>query len=399
MPKYRIGCSGFLYESWKGAFYPEGLLHKQWLSFYMGKFNSVELNVTFYRLLKKEAFQRWYKETPPDFTFCLKGSRFISHVKKLKDVELPLATFFNATAPLLEKLDVILWQLPPNLKLNMKNLQEFVENLKRYNVRHVFEFRHKSWLSKKVFKLLSSANIAICMADWPAFIEDLPVTADFVYIRRHGEGGNYSTNYSPEQLKKDAKRIKEYLKQGKDVYYYFNNDAFAYAPKNALELRTLVDTSLPKSLKEKLEPKKPKPAKKKLSTKKSSAKIKAAVKKSVAKKKAAAKKSVAKKKAAVKKSAAKIRAVVKKAVAKKKAAVKKSSAKKKTAVKTSAAGKAAKSNKILKKTAKKSLKGRSSVSPKKALPKTKKKTVKKSVAKRAVKSTPKGTKKTTKKKK
>ncbi len=222
----------------------------------MEKFNTVELNVTFYRLLKKEAFERWYKETPPDFTFCLKGSRFISHVKKLKDVELPLSTFFNATAPLLEKLEVVLWQLPPNLKLNMKNLEEFVENLKRYPVRHVFEFRHKSWLSKKVFSLLSASNIAVCMADWPHFIDELPLTADFVYIRRHGEGGSYATNYTTEQLKKDAKRIKEYLKLGKDVYFYFNNDTFAYAPKNAIELKTILESTIPRTLMQQIEAKK-----------------------------------------------------------------------------------------------------------------------------------------------
>jgi len=284
MPKYRIGCSGFLYESWKGAFYPEELPHKKWLSFYQEKFNTVELNVTFYRLLKKEAFERWYKETPPDFTFCLKGSRFISHVKKLKDVELPLSTFFNVTAPLMEKLDVILWQLPPNLKLNIKNLEDFIENLKQYPVRHVFEFRHKSWLSKKVNKLLSAANIAVCMSDWPDFIDDLPVTADFVYLRRHGEGGNYSTNYTPEQLKHDAKRIKEYLKQGKDVYFYFNNDAFAYAPKNAIELRTILESSLPKSLKEQLDkPDKPKMPKKKTVKKAAKKVAKKAVKKTTKK--------------------------------------------------------------------------------------------------------------------
>jgi len=255
MPKYRIGCSGFLYDSWRGAFYPEELPHKKWLSFYMGKLDTVELNVTFYRLLKKEAFERWYKETPPTFGFSLKGSRFITHVKKLKDVELPLSTFFNATAPLLEKLEVILWQLPPNLRLNMKNLEDFVENLKPYPVRHVFEFRHKSWLVKKVFNLMSAANIGICMADWPEFINDLPPTADFVYIRRHGEGGSYATNYSTEQLKNDAKKIKEYMKLGKDVYLYFNNDAFAYAPKNALELKAILQNTIPKSLMATQEPK------------------------------------------------------------------------------------------------------------------------------------------------
>jgi len=292
MPRYRIGCSGFLYESWKGAFYPEDLPHRRWLSFYMEKFNTVELNVTFYRLLKKEAFERWYKETNSDFIFCLKGSRFITHVKKLKDVELPLSTFFNATAPLLEKLGVILWQLPPNLKLNLRNLEDFIENLKRYPVRHAFEFRHKSWLTKKVINLLSASNIAICMADWPDFINELPVTADFVYIRRHGEGGNYATYYTTEQLKNDAKRIKEYLKQGKDVYYYLNNDAFAHAPKNGLELKAILESTLPKSLTKKPEEikvkvKKKMPEKKKVEKKeaeKKKAKTKKPVKKTSAKK-------------------------------------------------------------------------------------------------------------------
>jgi uncharacterized protein YecE (DUF72 family) len=352
MPKCRIGCSGFLYESWKGVFYPEDLPHKRWLSFYMEKLNSVELNVTFYRLLKKEAFERWYKETPPDFTFCLKGSRFISHVKKLKDVELPLSTFFNATAPLLEKLEVILWQLPPNLKLNMKNLEDFVENLKQYPVRHVFEFRHKSWLVKKALKLLSASNIAVCMADWPDFIDELPLTADFVYIRRHGDGGSYATNYTTEQLKKDAKRIKEYLKLGKDVYIYFNNDSFAYAPKNALEIKAILESIIPKSLKvEKREPEakpkrtravKKKPRKKKIgkktTPKKTAAKTAKRTKKKTAKKpaKATKKTSVKKvtsktKKTAVKKATSKTKKTVVKKSPKKAASKKAAKTTKKTA--------------------------------------------------------------------
>lgn len=355
MPKFRIGCSGFLYDSWRGPFYPEDLPHKKWLTFYMGKFKTVELNVTFYRLLKKEAFERWYKETPPDFTFCLKGSRFISHVKKLKDVELPLSTFFNATAPLLEKLEVVLWQLPPNLKLNMKNLEDFVEALKQFPVRHVFEFRHKSWLTKKVFSLLSASNIGVCMADWPEFIDDLPLTADFVYIRRHGERGSYATNYTPEQLKKDARKIKEYLKLGKDVYYYFNNDAFAYAPKNASELKTILEHSLPKSLREKMEKKAAKPKKIKPARKKAEKK-KAALKKIVSKKIKSAKK-------AAKKAGKKI---TKKAVAK---------PSKKTAKK--AVKKTAK--KAVKKTVKKSVK---KTARKKTVKKTVKKTAKKTVRKK-----------------
>ncbi|UCE72591.1 MAG: DUF72 domain-containing protein [Nitrospiraceae bacterium] len=351
MPKYRIGCSGFLYDSWKGAFYPDNLPHKYWLTFYMQKFNTVELNVTFYRLLKKEAFERWYKDTPPEFSFSLKGSRFITHVKKLKDVELPLSTFFNATAPLMEKLEVVLWQLPPNLKLNMTNLEDFIDNIKVYPVRHVFEFRHKTWLSKKVLKLLAASNIAVCMADWPEFIDDLPVTADFVYLRRHGEGGSFATNYSPEQLKQDAKRIKEYLKMGKDVYFYFNNDAFAYAPKNAIELKAILDNMLPKSVLDQLDNKK-KPGKKKVAKKKT-----------------------------VKKAASKAASKVAKKIAKKVAEkAKKKAAKKKAAKKSTKKAVKKTTKKSAKKTAKKPVKTKSA--KKKAVKKAAKKTTKKKTKKK-----------------
>ncbi|MBL7049024.1 MAG: DUF72 domain-containing protein [Nitrospira sp.] len=326
MLKYRIGCSGFLYELWKGPFYPEDLPHKKWLTFYMQQFKSVELNVTFYRLLKKEAFERWYKETPPDFTFCVKGSRFITHVKKLKDVELPVATFFNTTAPLMEKLDVVLWQLPPNLKLNLKNLEDFVEILKPYPVRHVFEFRHKSWLVKKVYNLLESANMGVCMSDWPDFIDDLPTTSDFVYIRRHGEDGGYATNYTTDQIKKDAQRIKEYLKEGKDVYFYFNNDAFGYAPKNAEELMNAMDNIISKTLRDKLENTPEITAKRKKSSKKKAVLLETMKSKGSLTKKAneSSDKTSKKKPAAVKATALPTKAAPKKPAAKKTAAKKKS---------------------------------------------------------------------------
>ncbi|MBI4699293.1 MAG: DUF72 domain-containing protein [Nitrospirae bacterium] len=258
MPKCRIGCSGFLYDSWRGNFYPEELPPKKWLSFYVGKLNTVELNVTFYRLLKKEAFERWHGETPPHFCFSLKGSRLITHIKKLKDVELPLSTFFNTTSPLMNKFEVVLWQLPPNFRANMKSLSDFIQLLQPYPVRHVFEFRHKSWMNKKVFKLLSESNIAICMADWPELVNEIPLTANFIYIRRHGEAGNYATDYSTEQLKQDANKIKDHLKHGKDVYIYFNNDALGYAPKNAMELSEMLKKSLPNSIKEEMSGEKPK---------------------------------------------------------------------------------------------------------------------------------------------
>lgn len=286
MPKCKVGCSGFLYDSWKDIFYPEDLPQKKWLSHYVKKLDSVELSITFYRLLKKEAFERWYLETPPDFAFSLKGSRFITHIKKLKDVSLPLETFFNVTMPLKGKFEVVFWQFPPNLKVNLKNLENFIEEISKYPVRHVFEFKQTSWLVKKVIKLLSASNIAICMSDWPELLNNVPVTSDFVYIQRHGEGGNYATSYSTDQLKMDAKMIREFLKQGKDVYIFFNNDAFAYAPQNAMELKSILDKTLPKSLNDK-EPKK--------KVSRPGTQKKKAVKKKVVKKKAIKKKAVKKK--------------------------------------------------------------------------------------------------------
>lgn len=245
MANLYIGCSGFLYEHWKGIFYPEELPQKRWFEYYCSRFRSVELNVTFYKLPDKETFHKWYGETPSGFKICLKGSRFITHVKKLKASAEPLDVFLSRAASLKEKLGAILWQLPPGLKADTGRLSEFLENLRPYKVRSTFEFRDESWINHKgVISLLEKENASLCMADWPEFLNDLPVTADFVYIRRHGEGGSYATCYTTKQLKADATRIRRYLKDKKDVYIYFNNDAFGYAPQNALELMELLKNRL-----------------------------------------------------------------------------------------------------------------------------------------------------------
>lgn len=231
-----IGCSGFLYDHWKGVFYPEAYHKKRWFEYYCTKFSTVELNLTFYRLPDKETFTKWYKETPPGFVISLKGSRFITHIKKLKASAEPVDVFFSRALALKEKLGVILWQLPPGLKVDTVRLAEFLELLRPYHARNAFEFREETWISKKVISLLERENVGLCMADWPDFLNDLPVTSNFVYIRRHGKGGSYGTCYSPEELKADAARIRKYLKQRKKVYLYFNNDALGYAPRNALDL-------------------------------------------------------------------------------------------------------------------------------------------------------------------
>ncbi|MEW6214228.1 MAG: DUF72 domain-containing protein [Nitrospirota bacterium] len=240
MANLRIGCSGFLYDHWRGNFYPEGLSKSHWLEYYCKQFSTVELNVTFYRLPERETFVKWYSSTSEGFVFSLKGSRFITHVKKLKDCEEPIEAFFSRASLLKEKLGIILWQFPPTFAMDVERLKDFLVALKPYHMRNTFEFRNKTWINKKVIDLLEKENAALCMADWPDFLDKLPLTADFVYIRRHGEEGSYATSYSTDSLKEDAKRIKAYLRQKKDVFIYFNNDAFGYAPTNAVELTTLL---------------------------------------------------------------------------------------------------------------------------------------------------------------
>lgn len=240
MPELKIGCSGFNYGGWKGNFYPPDLPQKKWLDFYCKIFNTVELNVTFYRLPLASTFSKWHNETPSDFVFSIKGSRFITHIKRLSDPQEPLEIFSERALNLKEKLRVVLWQFSPSFKINIERLKFFLKLLKKYPVKNTLEFRHESWITEEVIDLCRKHNISLCTADWPEFIDELPVTSDFVYTRRHGKGGSYATCYSKAELKKDAKKIKNYLKDNKDVFIYFNNDAYGYAPKNAKELMEML---------------------------------------------------------------------------------------------------------------------------------------------------------------
>ncbi|MCX5846370.1 MAG: DUF72 domain-containing protein [Deltaproteobacteria bacterium] len=240
MFEINIGCSGFHYTGWRGTFYPDDLPQKKWFEYYCATFSTVELNVTFYRLPLSKTFEKWYRETPHDFAFSLKGSRFISHIKRLLDPEESLDLFFERSSPLKEKLKIVLWQFSPGFTVNIERLKRFLELLCRYPARNTLEFRNQGWMTEEVFDLCSTHNVGLCMADWPAFINDLPVTSDFVYVRRHGLEGNYATCYSETALKKDAGKIKNYMGDGKDVYVYFNNDAYGYAPRNAKELKEMI---------------------------------------------------------------------------------------------------------------------------------------------------------------
>lgn len=239
MPELVIGCSGFSYPHWRGVFYPDDLPQRRWLAHYSTAFASVELNVTFYRLPKPETFETWRRETPAGFVFSLKGSRFITHIKRLKDPDEPLARFFAAALGLGEKLRVVLWQFPPGFVADSERLSGFLKLLGRYPVRNALEFRHESWLNEETTALCREHNAALCMADWPAFLDEPPLTADFVYLRRHGRGGDYATRYNRLELGRDARRIRGYLAGAMDVFVYFNNDTLGYAPENARELREM----------------------------------------------------------------------------------------------------------------------------------------------------------------
>ncbi|MCX7857052.1 MAG: DUF72 domain-containing protein [Deltaproteobacteria bacterium] len=241
MPKIYVGCSGFNYFGWRKRFYPEDLPQRKWLEYYSSVFKSVELNVTFYRLPTPSTFKRWYKETPQDFSFVLKGSRLITHIKRLYDVKESLESFFERASALGEKLKATLWQFPPGFQMDIQKLSEFVSLLSEYGVRAAFEFRNASWINEQVSQLVTAHKFTLCMADWPPFLDKLTVKSDYVYIRRHGHQGNYATCYTEEEIVADAKRIKSYVEEGKDVFIYFNNDAYAYAVQNAKKLLEILE--------------------------------------------------------------------------------------------------------------------------------------------------------------
>ena len=189
---------------------------------------------------EKETFSRWYSETPSGFTLSLKGSRFVTHVKKLKSPIEPLDVFFSRAKALKEKLGVILWQFPPDFKADAEKLRKFIEVLSQYKAKNTFEFRDKSWINKKIISLLGRI-ISACA--WLTSLNSC-ATCRLPLILYTSEGTALTENMSPaitrDQLKIDAKLVNKFMKQGKDVFMYFNNDALGNAPKNAMELRKIL---------------------------------------------------------------------------------------------------------------------------------------------------------------
>ena len=261
----RIGISGWRYEPWRGVFYPEGLPQRRELEFVSRHFPTVEINGSFYSLLRPEYYQQWYEETPPGFVFSVKGSRYITHMLKLKNVETPLANFFaSGILNLKEKLGPLLWQFPPMFGYNRERFERFFELLPRDTeqalslarkrdsrmtgrsrlaidakrpLRHAVEIRHPSFMNDEFLALLKRHDIGLVVADtagkWPKMFH---VTSDFVYVRLHGDVKIYTSGYTSRALAAWARRIRSWDEDGRDVYVYFDNDVKVRAPFDALNL-------------------------------------------------------------------------------------------------------------------------------------------------------------------
>ncbi|MBO8160242.1 MAG: DUF72 domain-containing protein [Thermosipho sp. (in: Bacteria)] len=236
---FYIGTSGWSYNHWKNIFYPEDLEKNKWLKYYSSHFNTVEINATFYRLPFENIVKSWYKKTPEDFAFSIKGPKIITHKLRLKDISEYLEKFIKRVNFLNEKLKIILWQLPPSLKEDKLLLEEFIYILPKH-VKHTIEFRHSSWFVDSIFNLLKENNISFCISDSSRYKGIWIKTADFVYIRFHGPTRLYTSEYGETSLKNFAKKILEF---NCETYAYFNNDFNGYALKDAKKLLEFLNTN------------------------------------------------------------------------------------------------------------------------------------------------------------
>lgn len=231
-----IGTSGWHYKHWLGPFYPEGTRPAAMLDYYCRQFSAVEINNSFYKLLSAKALEQWRAATPGDFVFTAKGSRFLTHMKKLKDTGQGIDRFFDPARALADKLKVVVFQLPPRWGCNAERLDGFLAALPE-GYRYAVELRDESWFDDAVYDVLSSHRAAFCIYDIAGRRSPDVVTTDFVYLRLHGPSEKaYQGSYGARRLATLAGKISEWRRQGRDCYVFFDNDAEGNAPKDALRL-------------------------------------------------------------------------------------------------------------------------------------------------------------------
>jgi uncharacterized protein YecE (DUF72 family) len=235
-----IGTSGWHYQHWKSLFYPKNLSEKDFLKFYAKHFTTAEINNTFYQLPEAKTFCNWRDSVPQGFVFAVKASRYITHMKKLKDSKQPLLSLFRKIDILDEKLGPVLFQLPPNWHVNAERLGSFLKLLPD-DYRYTFEFRDTSWFCPEIYDMLENYGVAFCIYDLNEVLTPKKITADFIYIRLHGPDRKYKGDYSTSVLAGWAGAFSTWSRKNKEIYCYFDNDEKGFAAKNALQLKKMIE--------------------------------------------------------------------------------------------------------------------------------------------------------------
>jgi uncharacterized protein YecE (DUF72 family) len=237
--RVHVGCSGWNYRHWRGTFYPDKLAVKNWFAFYAEQFDTVEINNSFYRLPKAETFDKWRAQAPPGFVYSVKANRYLTQAKKLKDCAEPVARMMPPFRHLAETLGPILYQLPPNLRIDLRRLEKFLALLPQ-ELTHVFEFRDPSWYDPETIALLGRSGASFCCHDMAGSASERWVVGPVAYVRFHGATSKYWGRYSDATLLDWANWMKVQVATGRSVWAYFNNDIDGHAILDALTLQSMV---------------------------------------------------------------------------------------------------------------------------------------------------------------
>ena len=238
----RVGCSGWQYKHWRGDFYPADVPVAGWFDYYAQRFDTVEINNSFYRLPERATFAAWRRRAPAEFVFAVEASRFLTHMKKLKDPQEPIERLFTRMRALGPHLGPVLYQLPPGWKVDVERFRRFLQTLPR-RARHVIEFREPTWYSPEIRTLMEKYRVALCLHDMPGSATGRNRLGPFVYVRFHGATSKYAGGYSSERLRGWANWLNAQRDAGCDVYAYFNNDVGGHAPRDAVTLRQALEES------------------------------------------------------------------------------------------------------------------------------------------------------------
>jgi uncharacterized protein YecE (DUF72 family) len=237
--KWWIGCSGFYYKSWREAFYPIDLPQRKWFEFYCESFNTVELNVTFYRFPQLGTLKEWYHRSPAEFRFTVKAPRLITHYKRFNDVKKEINSFYKVVrGGLRDKMGTVLFQLHPGMVYSEENLEKILDVLNP-DFANVLEFRHESWWNNHTLSVLKNSQVSFCSISYPTLPDDVYKTSPVVYYRFHGVPKRYKSSYSKKSLQKIVNEINAF-RGVQDVYAYFNNDIDVAAVRNARSLQRMI---------------------------------------------------------------------------------------------------------------------------------------------------------------